>query len=39
MVFIVDDHFIGHTRHVKRLLPVLADWSERHSHPFAFITD
>jgi radical SAM superfamily enzyme YgiQ (UPF0313 family) len=39
MVFIVDDNFIGHTRHVKRLLPVLADWSEHHAHPFAFITE
>jgi radical SAM superfamily enzyme YgiQ (UPF0313 family) len=39
LVFIVDDNFIGHTRHVKELLPVLADWSERHAHPFAFITE
>jgi radical SAM superfamily enzyme YgiQ (UPF0313 family) len=39
IVFIVDDNFIGNTRHVKRLLPVLADWSERHSHPFSFITE
>ena len=39
MVFIVDDNFIGNKRNVKRLLPVLADWSERHSHPFSFITE
>jgi radical SAM superfamily enzyme YgiQ (UPF0313 family) len=39
IVFIVDDNFIGNKRHVKRLLPVLADWSERHAHPFAFITE
>jgi radical SAM superfamily enzyme YgiQ (UPF0313 family) len=39
MVFIVDDNFIGNKRQVKRLLPVLADWSERHSHPFCFITE
>ena len=29
-VFIVDDNFIGNKRNVKRLIPVLADWSERH---------
>jgi radical SAM superfamily enzyme YgiQ (UPF0313 family) len=39
MVFIVDDNFIGNKRNVKRLLPALADWSERHSHPFSFITE
>jgi radical SAM superfamily enzyme YgiQ (UPF0313 family) len=39
MVFIVDDNFIGNKRNVKRLLPVLADWSERHGHPFSFITE
>ncbi len=39
MVFIVDDNFIGNKRNVKRLLPDLADWSERHGHPFSFITE
>jgi radical SAM superfamily enzyme YgiQ (UPF0313 family) len=39
MVFIVDDNFIGNKRNVKRLLPVLADWSERHGRPFSFITE
>jgi radical SAM superfamily enzyme YgiQ (UPF0313 family) len=39
MVFIVDDNFIGNKREVKRLLPVLADWSARHDHPFSFITE
>ncbi len=39
MVFIVDDNFIGNKRHVKRLLPALADWSARHDHPFSFITE
>src|SRR5262249_15154717 len=39
LVFIVDDNFIGNKRNVKRLLPALADWSERHSHPFSFITE
>jgi radical SAM superfamily enzyme YgiQ (UPF0313 family) len=39
MVFIVDDNFIGNKRNVKRLLPVLADWSERHGRPFSFVTE
>ena len=38
-VFVVDDNFIGNKRNVKRLLPVLADWSERHGRPFSFITE
>ena len=38
-VFIVDDNFIGNKRNVKRLLPELAEWSERHKHPFSFITE
>ncbi len=38
-VFIVDDNFIGNKRNVKKLLPVLADWSERHGRPFSFITE
>ncbi len=39
MVFIVDDNFIGNKRNVKRLLPALANWSDRHGHPFSFITE
>jgi radical SAM superfamily enzyme YgiQ (UPF0313 family) len=39
MVFIVDDNFIGNKRNVKTLLPALAAWSERHNHPFSFITE
>ncbi len=39
MVFIVDDNFIGNKRNVRQLLPALADWSERHGHPFSFITE
>jgi radical SAM superfamily enzyme YgiQ (UPF0313 family) len=39
MVFIVDDNFIGNKRNVKKLLPALADWSERHRRPFSFITE
>ncbi|MCI0338362.1 MAG: B12-binding domain-containing radical SAM protein [Acidobacteria bacterium] len=38
-VFIVDDNFIGNKRNVKRLLPELAEWSERNRHPFAFLTE
>jgi radical SAM superfamily enzyme YgiQ (UPF0313 family) len=38
-VFIVDDNFIGNKRNVKRFLPELAEWSERHRHPFSFITE
>ena len=39
MVFIVDDNFIGNKRNVKKLLPALADWSERRGHPFSFLTE
>ncbi len=39
MVFIVDDNFIGNKRNVKGLLPVLADWSDRHGRPFSFLTE
>ncbi len=39
IVFIVDDNFIGNKRNVKRLLPDLIDWSERHHHPFSFATE
>ena len=35
-VFIVDDNFIGNKRNVKRLIPVLADWSERHGFVFFY---
>jgi hypothetical protein len=39
MVFIVDDNFIGNKRNVKKFLPELAAWSERHGQPFAFLTE
>jgi radical SAM superfamily enzyme YgiQ (UPF0313 family) len=39
LVFIVDDNFIGNKRNVKRLLPELVAWSERHGRPFSFITE
>ncbi|HEX8843496.1 MAG TPA: B12-binding domain-containing radical SAM protein [Pyrinomonadaceae bacterium] len=38
-VFIVDDNFIGNKRNVKGLLPELAEWQERHRHPFEFHTE
>ena len=38
-VFIVDDNFIGNKKNVKRLLPDLADWSERHGYPFGLVTE
>ena len=39
LVFIVDDNFIGNKRNVKRLLPALAEWSERRRRPFSFVTE
>src|SRR5437764_13034249 len=39
LVFIVDDNFIGNKRNVRKLLPELAEWSERHGRPFSFITE
>jgi radical SAM superfamily enzyme YgiQ (UPF0313 family) len=39
LVFIVDDNFIGNKRNVKKLLPDLIEWSERHGTPFSFITE
>ena len=39
LVFIVDDNFIGNKRNVKRLLPELIEWSERHKYPFSFLTE
>ncbi len=38
-VFIVDDNFIGNKPKVKCLLPELAEWQERHGHPFDFLTE
>jgi radical SAM superfamily enzyme YgiQ (UPF0313 family) len=38
-VFIVDDNFIGNKRNVRKLLPELADWQERHGHPFELFTE
>ena len=38
-VFIVDDNFIGNKKNVRRLLPDLAAWQERHGHPFSLLTE
>ena len=39
LVFIVDDNFIGNKKNVRRLLPALEEWSERHGRPFTFATE
>jgi radical SAM superfamily enzyme YgiQ (UPF0313 family) len=39
LVFVVDDNFIGNKRNVRKLLPELIEWSERHARPFSFITE
>lgn len=38
-VFIVDDNFIGNKPQVKRLLPALFEWQEKHARPFTFLTE
>lgn len=38
-VFIVDDNFIGNKKNVKKFLPELAAWQEKHDRPFTFITE
>ncbi|MEK6324542.1 MAG: B12-binding domain-containing radical SAM protein [Acidobacteriota bacterium] len=38
-VFIVDDNFIGNLKNVRKLLPDLTAWQERHRRPFTFITE
>ncbi len=38
-VDLVDDNFIGNKKEVKRLLPVLEAWLERHGWPFEFTTE
>jgi radical SAM superfamily enzyme YgiQ (UPF0313 family) len=39
LVFIVDDNFIGNKRNVRKLIPELAEWSDRNGRPFSFITE
>jgi radical SAM superfamily enzyme YgiQ (UPF0313 family) len=38
-VFIVDDNFIGNKKNVRRLLPDLVDWQQRHGFPFSLLTE
>jgi radical SAM superfamily enzyme YgiQ (UPF0313 family) len=38
-VFIVDDNFIGNKKNVRRLLPELTEWQEKHNFPFSFLTE
>jgi radical SAM superfamily enzyme YgiQ (UPF0313 family) len=39
LVFVVDDNFIGNKKNVRKLLPALVDWNERHGRAFSFITE
>jgi radical SAM superfamily enzyme YgiQ (UPF0313 family) len=38
-VFVVDDNFIGNTREVRKLLPVLRSWQDARGWPFDFYTE
>jgi radical SAM superfamily enzyme YgiQ (UPF0313 family) len=38
-LFIVDDNFIGNKKNVRTLVPALAEWQERHGHPFSLLTE
>jgi radical SAM superfamily enzyme YgiQ (UPF0313 family) len=38
-VFIVDDNFIGNKKNVKRLMPDLCEWMEKHRYPFTLFTE
>jgi radical SAM superfamily enzyme YgiQ (UPF0313 family) len=38
-VFIVDDNFIGNKKNVRQFLPDLAEWQEKHGHPFSLLTE
>jgi radical SAM superfamily enzyme YgiQ (UPF0313 family) len=38
-LFIVDDNFIGNKKSVKKLMPEVCDWMERHSYPFSLFTE
>ena len=39
LVDIVDDNFIGNKRDVKKFLPKLIEWQEKHNYPFEFATE
>jgi radical SAM superfamily enzyme YgiQ (UPF0313 family) len=38
-LFIVDDNFIGNKKNVRKLMPDLCEWMERHRHPFRLFTE
>ncbi|HEX8494287.1 MAG TPA: B12-binding domain-containing radical SAM protein [Pyrinomonadaceae bacterium] len=38
-LFIVDDNFIGNKRNVRRMMPDLCEWMERHNRPFRLFTE
>ena len=38
-VFIVDDNFIGNSKHALQLAIELGDWGEKHGRPFSFYTE
>lgn len=38
-LFIVDDNFIGNKKNVRRMMPDLCEWMERHKHPFRLFTE
>ena len=35
----VDDNFIGNTKNIREVLPVIKEWSEAHNYPFYFSTE
>lgn len=38
-LFVVDDNFIGNRKAVRRLLPVVQEWQNRHGYPFELYTE
>ena len=38
-LFIVDDNFIGNKKNVRKMMPSLCEWMERHKHPFRLFTE
>ena len=38
-LFIVDDNFIGNKKNVRKLMPALCEWMERHDQPFRLFTE
>ena len=38
-LFIVDDNFIGNKKNVRKMLPDLCEWMERHKYPFRLFTE